>query len=79
MVAVGEWKLRGGWFWQGAGSGNARILGDVCRFADLQQLHEFTQVIRGEFTRVLRAVDEGFTHLPNLPPCARCEVDPHAR
>ena len=50
-----------------AGTGSAKPLGDVCRFADLQQLHEFTQVIEGAFTRVLRAMDEGFENLPNLP------------
>ena len=63
--------------WQGEGS--AIPLRDVCRFADLQQLHEITQVFGGEFNWVLGAVDEadfGFTQFTAL---ALCEVDPHAR
>ena len=52
-------KLVVGEFWEGEGIFSAKCLWDVCRFAELQQLHEFTRVIGGGITRVLRVVDEG--------------------
>jgi len=65
--------------WLGFGKGKEMqsFWGNVCRFADLQQLHEFTQVIGGEFTRVLRAVDEEylrFTQFTRLFPPRRGRV-----
>ena len=69
--------------WIGFGKGKAKevqgLWGDVCRIADLQQLHEFTRVVGREFTRGLRAVDEADFEFTQFTPRGRCEEDPHAR
>ena len=56
--------------WFGKGQAAQGLWGDVCRFADLQQLHEFTQVIGENLPGLWGLWTRGFLNLPNLPLCA---------